>query len=74
MISLSDQQRYDLRRALAVALFVVQALVTAAIGQYRQDLGLTPFAVAVLSLVNVGIGAGLLASPRAQGDGMPRAS
>ena len=69
---MGDQSKYDLARVVAVGMFIIQSVVTAAIGQFRADLGLTPFWVAVLSLVNVGIGAYILASPRVQGDGKKR--
>lgn len=70
---MSDKQRYDLARAAGVLLFIAQLVVTAAIGQFAKDLGLSPFWVAILSLVNIAIGGALLALPRVQGDGQPRA-
>lgn len=70
---MSEQQAYNLRRLAAIVLFILQSVVTAAVTQYAADLGLTRFWLAVLGLVNIAIGGALLALPRVQGDGKPRA-
>jgi hypothetical protein len=60
---MTDRQLYRFFQGVAIVLFIVQSMLTAALGPLAEDLGLTRFGIAVMALFNVGIGAALIYLP-----------
>ncbi len=69
---MSDARLYNAARALAVVLMVISAMIAAAV--QTPDTGLTRQAAAWLTVCQAGITIAVGFLPRAQGDGVKRAT